>query len=143
MAFSAKTNYGLLALIELGSQSPSQSPLQVAELASRHQIPERYLEQVMAALRRGGLVSSTRGPHGGYRLCDAPENIRLAAVVSLLEGSPGPTGLSAKATPEVQVLEAFSLELDQLVQEKLEATSLGDLLELRNRRQDSQAMYFI
>lgn len=129
--------------MELGGQSPSQSLLQVAELASRHQIPERYLEQVMAVLRRGGLVSSTRGAQGGYRLCDAPENIRLAAVVSLLEGTPGPRSLSSKATPEAQVLEDLSLELDQLVQEKLEATSLGDLLELRNRRQDAQAMYFI
>ncbi|MCP9774981.1 Rrf2 family transcriptional regulator [Cyanobium sp. WAJ14-Wanaka] len=143
MAFSAKTSYGLLALMELASQVANQSLLQVAEIASRHQIPERYLEQVMAGLRRGGLVGSIRGAQGGYRLCRAPAEISLAAVVLLLEGDPGPTTLSAKASPEAQVLSSWSLQLDQLQWQKLEATNLQDLLELRDQHQHGQAMYFI
>ena len=56
MAFSAKTEYGLVALIELASVHASGGVLQVAEIARRQAIPERYLEQMLSALRRAGVL---------------------------------------------------------------------------------------
>ena len=55
MGFPAKTSYGIAALMELAGVHASGEVLQVAEIASRQGIPERYLEQMMTSLRRGGL----------------------------------------------------------------------------------------
>ncbi|NDD21523.1 MAG: transcriptional regulator [Synechococcaceae bacterium WBA_3_309] len=82
MAFSSKTDYGLVALIELGSAYPSGGVMQVAEIAARQSIPDRYLEQMLTTLRRGGILRSTRGPKGGYQLMRSPSEVLVADVVT-------------------------------------------------------------
>ena len=57
-------------------------PLRVTEIANRHSIPDRYLEQMLAMLRRGHLLSSLRGPRGGYRLTRSPAEITVAEVLA-------------------------------------------------------------
>ena len=142
LGFAAKTTYGLLALMELAGVEASGERLQVAEIASRQGIPERYLEQMMASLRRAGLLRSSRGPRGGYQLALPAAAINLAAVVECLEGdgepSPGPAG-----SPELQVLQELSGSLRQQRLERLQRTSLAQLLEQRDALQQAQAMYFI
>ena len=58
----------------------------LAEIAKAEGLSMSYLEQLMASLRRGGLVESTRGVHGGYRLTDKPEAVTVGQVVRSLEG---------------------------------------------------------
>lgn len=65
MAFSSKTEYGLVALIELAGLYGSGGVLQVGEIATRQGIPDRYLEQMLTSLRRCGILRSIRGPKGG------------------------------------------------------------------------------
>ncbi len=144
LGFAAKTTYGLLALMELAGVEASGERLQVAEIAARQGIPERYLEQMMASLRRSGLLRSSRGPRGGYQLARPAAAISLAEVVECLEGDGEPNGApGGGASPELQVLQELSGSLRQQRLERLQHTSLTQLLEQRDALQQAQAMYFI
>jgi len=119
--------------------------LQVAEIAARQGIPERYLEQMMASLRRAGLLRSSRGPRGGYQLARPAASIDLAEVLECLEGEAalGSAGEEASGSPERQVLQELAQSLRQQRLERLQHTSLAQLLEQRDALQQAQAMYFI
>ncbi|WP_398322414.1 RrF2 family transcriptional regulator [Vulcanococcus sp.] len=145
MGFAAKTTYGLLALMELAGVEASGERLQVAEIAARQGIPERYLEQMMASLRRAGLLRSSRGPRGGYQLARPAASIDLAEVLECLEGEAalGSAGEEASGSPERQVLQELAQSLRQQRLERLQHTSLAQLLEQRDALQQAQAMYFI
>ena len=67
MIFSSKAEYGVRLMVELGRQTPEQ-PVSLKALADAEGLPLAYLEQVVARLRRAGLVMSARGAHGGYWL---------------------------------------------------------------------------
>lgn len=86
MRFTAKTEYAVRAIIEIALTETEQKPAQVREIASRQAIPERFLEQVMAALKKAGLIESIRGAQGGYRLAKHPEKITLADIIQAIEG---------------------------------------------------------
>ena len=134
MGFPAKTSYGIAALMELAGVHASGEVLQVAEIASRQGIPERYLEQMMTSLRRGGLLRSLRGPRGGYQLTRPPEAVTLAQVIHCLEGDPAVSPDQSTRSPE---------ELARTRLAQLESTTLANLLEQRDQRLQAQAMYFI
>ena len=78
---SCKSEYALLALIELATHYSSGEPLQIRQIAAQQNIPDRYLEQLLATLRRYGLVRSQRGAKGGYLLAREPWKITLLEVV--------------------------------------------------------------
>jgi Rrf2 family protein len=109
--FSAKTDYGLIALLELASIHGQGGVLQVGEIAARQQIPDRYLEQMLTALRRGQILRSIRGPRGGYQLARAPGEIRVSEVVRCLEGDGELPLRSGRDTPEVQVVRELGQQL--------------------------------
>jgi len=140
--FSAKTSYALLALIELAGVQPSGERLQVAQIATRQQIPERYLEQMMGSLRKAGLLRSIRGPKGGYQLARSAASISLAEVLDCLEPEPSPT-ISRGSTAEQQVLNQIAQALKQQREQQLKAISLASLLTQRDELLLAQAMYFI
>ena len=142
MGFSAKATYGLLALMALAELQPSGGRLQVAEIAARQGIPERYLEQMMTGLRRAGLLRSSRGPRGGYQLARPAEEIDLATVLRALEGE-GDAEDAAPLTSERQVLSRLGAELRRQRLARLEAISLVGLLEQRDALVQAQTMYFI
>lgn len=85
MKISMRGDYGVRAVVDL-AQRYGRGPIQSAEIAARQGIPEPYLDQLLAALRKGGIVKSTRGPQGGHSLARPPEDITLADVVDVLEG---------------------------------------------------------
>ncbi|NBW63778.1 MAG: Rrf2 family transcriptional regulator [Synechococcaceae bacterium WB4_1_0192] len=143
MGFPAKTSYGIAALMELAGVYASGEVLQVAEIAARQGIPERYLEQMMTALRRGGLLRSLRGPRGGYLLSRSPESVNLAEVIHCLEGDPSVAPADPSRSPEFQVIDALADELERRRLALLQATTLADLLQQRDQRLQAQAMYFI
>lgn len=144
LGFSAKTTYALLALIELADVQASGVRLQVGEIAARQSIPERYLEQMMTALRRGGFVRSTRGPRGGYVLARSPEAVTLDEVLICLEGGPD-KATSDHQSPEQTVVAGLSTQLRQRRMAALADTSLADLVQERDAllQAQSQTMYFI
>lgn len=143
MAFSAKTGYGLVSLIELATIHSRGGVLQVAEIAQRQGIPDRYLEQMLASLRRGQILRSIRGPKGGYQLARPPAEIRVDDVVSCLEGDVTPRAGGEGATPELEVLGRLEERLEEARRAILSGTTLQDLLDQRDHLAQAQAMYFI
>ncbi len=67
MLFSTKAEYGVRLLVELGRRGTA-APVALGSVAEAETLPLSYLEHLVAKLRDAGLVSSTRGAHGGYRL---------------------------------------------------------------------------
>ena len=89
MIFSSKAEYGVRLMIELGRQSP-EHPTSLKAIADAEGLPLAYLEQVVARLRKAGLVMSARGAHGGYWLARPAEDIAMHEVVQALEGAIAP-----------------------------------------------------
>jgi Rrf2 family protein len=140
---SAKTQYGIVALIELAAIHPRGGVLQVAEIAQRQSIPDRYLEQMLTSLRRAGILRSLRGPRGGYQLSRPPADVRVQQVVAALEGDPALRGSADRRTPEFDVLASLEERLEASRVAILEGTSLQDLLDQRDALMQAQTMYFI
>jgi Rrf2 family transcriptional regulator, cysteine metabolism repressor len=87
--FSSKAEYGVRLMVELGRQMPEQ-PTSLKAIAEAERLPLAYLEQVVARLKRAGLVMSARGAHGGYWLARPAEQITMDEVVQALEGAIAP-----------------------------------------------------
>jgi Rrf2 family cysteine metabolism transcriptional repressor len=89
MLFSTKAEYGIRLMVELG-RSPSTEPIALSAVAEAEMLPLSYLEHLVAKLRESGLVVSTRGAHGGYRLARPAEEIDMLEIVQSLEGAIAP-----------------------------------------------------
>ncbi len=102
IAFSTKGEYGVRLMVQLGRHYGT-GPASLAEIAAEEDLPRAYLEQLVVSLREAGLVTSTRGAHGGYELARPPETIQMGAVLRALEGPIAPM-LCASDDPEHAVL---------------------------------------
>ncbi len=85
-------------MVQLGRHYGT-GPASLAEIAAEEDLPRAYLEQLVVSLREAGLVTSTRGAHGGYELARPPEAIPMGAVLRALEGPIAPM-LCASDDPE-------------------------------------------
>jgi len=85
--FSSQVRAGLRAGLELGMREGA-GPISVREMAADVGVSEHYLEQVMALLRRAGLVQATRGASGGYELTRPASELRLLDFLRALDGVP-------------------------------------------------------
>ena len=92
MKVSKKTEYGLRAMVALALMAGEDHPVPLPEIAAAEGIPEQFLDQIVAKLRKAGFVKSVRGVNGGYLLNRQPEEISIGSVVRLLEGSLSPIG---------------------------------------------------
>ena len=86
MKIGSKGDYGLRALIDLAERFESGRVTQAKDIAERQAIPKDYLSLIMIDLRKAGLIESTRGPAGGYRLAFRPEEITMGQALRSLEG---------------------------------------------------------
>ena len=80
MKLRTKGRYAVMALVDLAANDAGR-PIALAEIADRQEISLSYLEQLFAKLRRGGLVTSVRGPGGGYQLAHAAEETRISDII--------------------------------------------------------------
>ena len=103
MLFSTKAEYGVRLMVELGRVGPDSTPISLSSVAEAERLPLSYLEHLVAKLRKAGLVDSTRGAHGGYRLARPAEEITMDSVVEALEGQIAPMECFHE-TPEGKVL---------------------------------------
>ena len=99
MKISTKGRYGLRAMIDLAVYSETE-PVSIQSIAERQGISERYLEQLMASLKKAGLVASIRGAGGGYQLTRATSSISVGDVLRALEGDLDAVTCSATAEQE-------------------------------------------
>jgi len=142
MKISAKTEYACVAVLELASRFGSGEPVRIRKIAERHDVPPRFLVQILLQLKAAGLVASTRGAAGGYHLVREPDSVSLGEVMEVMEG--GENGKSSSASPDspaVKALVAAWSEVDRVEREMLRGISFAELLE-KARQQDEQ-MYYI
>ena len=84
MKLSTKGRYGLRALIDLALYSENET-VSIASISARQNISESYLEQLIAKLRKAGLVTSVRGAGGGYKLAKPASEISVGDILRALE----------------------------------------------------------
>jgi len=85
MKLSTKSRYGVRALFDLAYNSGTL-PAQVQDISRRQDISPRYLEQIFQSLKKAGILSSKRGPKGGYCLARKPEDISVRDILLATEG---------------------------------------------------------
>ncbi len=89
MKISTKGRYALRLMLDLAQQPPTEY-VSIKSVATRQGISEKYLEQIIKMLSKSGLVESTRGKSGGYRLTRTPENYTVGEILRVTEGSLAP-----------------------------------------------------
>ena len=89
MKISTKGRYALRLMLDLAQQPPTEY-VSIKSVATRQGISEKYLEQIIKMLWKRGLVESTRGKSGGYRLTRTPENYTVGEILRVTQGSLAP-----------------------------------------------------
>ncbi len=136
MRVSTRGEYGVRAMFDLALHF-GDGPIALKTVAERQVVSEHYLEQLMAALRKAGLVKSKRGAQGGYELANSPANVSIGEIIRVLEGPITPldcldadvetgTGPYCRA-PERCVLRNLWKELQDSMTQVLDNTTLEDL----------------
>lgn len=147
MRFTMKGDYGLRAMIDLAAHV-GRGPVPSAAIAARQRIPEQFLDQVLVALRRAGLLRSQRGPQGGHMLARSASAITMADVLHALEGEtptaacvPNPGGCAV--SPGCAIRDVWS-QIDDFARELMRTTTVAQLAE---RQQAAlvgrEGMYYI
>jgi len=130
MRFSMKTEYGVRAILELAANA-GRGSLQSAQIARRQGIPGPFLDQVLMTLRRAGMITSTRGPHGGHALARRPQDIRLDEVIDCLEGNGREGRQDGDGQGDAFVLALVARRAEAAARDVFAAHTLSDCLRLR------------
>lgn len=89
MRLSRRSEYGLRALVDL-IRNDGQGAIALGTLASRNNLPPKFLEQIMARLKQAGILRTTLGARGGYAMAVDPGTISIGRVIRLLDGALAP-----------------------------------------------------
>lgn len=130
MTFTAKEDYGLRAVLDIAVYSKGE-PVQANEIALRQNIPDQFLEQVIAQLRRGEIVRSIRGKSGGYLLARSPDLTFLGQILRSLSGSLVPEALmdsQRASTIEGQAVVSIWRDIDFQLRAHLDGVSVADVI---------------
>ena len=136
MRLTTKGRYAVTAMLDLALHTDA-GPVAMADIAARNRISPAYLEQLLATLRRKGLVESLRGPGGGYRLRAQPETITVAAVIEAMNEDVDATRCGGERNcqdGERCLTHDLWEGLTQHIQDFLESVSLGELRDRHLRR---------
>lgn len=147
MKLSTKGRYAVRAMLDIAMQG-NENPVMLRDISERQEISQRYLEQVMIALRTSGLVKSVRGSGGGYELSRQPADIKLADILQVSIGElclvdcvKNPANCSQSLTCAARDVWA---EVGQSINGVLESVSLQDLADRqREKLSDSPDTYSI
>jgi Rrf2 family protein len=153
MKLSKKGEYALRSLINLGiAAEVGRSLVQVSELAESEQLPVKFLEQILQALKDAGFVVSARGKFGGYRLAKPTKQITIGQVVRLIDGPLAPIGCVSQTAytkctcPDEEHcgLRMLMLDVRNAIAGILDRYTLADVVEitLRKLRRDNLPLPF-
>ena len=147
MNISRKSRYAVRALTELARREETQpgKPVRLGDIAESRDMPLQFLEQVFAALRRGGVVRSRRGAAGGYSLAHPAAEISVLEVVAALDGVPSPAECTQGLCERIDGCGASSvwIEAQQALEKVLGGTTIGDLLAREDALRGRAPMYQI
>ena len=141
MNLSARSIYACLASIELAQQYSTGSPVQIRLISERHEIPSRFLVQILLQLKSAALVTGTRGASGGYQLAKSPDEISLWEIIEAVETSSETPAPSGEQSSERRVLSGIWKQAFHAYQSTLKKTTLEQVVEQLGTGGDP--MYFI
>jgi Rrf2 family protein len=131
MMVSTKGRYALRIMADLATHQ-DEGPVSLKDIAQREGIGIKYLEIIVASLNKGGVLESSRGKNGGYKLKRPPEEYTIASILNLAEGSLAPV---ACVGPEENCVNAhccktYTLwkELDDVIEDFLSSKTLADII---------------
>jgi Rrf2 family protein len=138
--FSAKLDYALRAVVDLAMQPPNKA-CQSREIACRQDIRGPYLDQILAVLKREGIVRSIRGAGGGYTLARTPGRIKVAEVVRAIVGDQLLIGGSGMTDPAgagaTYIVRQFEEEVERALALQLDRITLADLVSRKQNLDES------
>jgi Rrf2 family protein len=144
MKLSKKGEYALRAMIVLAR--PTGKAMTITEVAKQQDLPKKFLEQILLALKAEGLVQSKAGPKGGYELSLQPRDISVARILSAVEepiSMDAPRSRSGVSNEPAGVAAVFD-EIRQFVRKKLETISLQELADQAVSQEEMEAiMWYI
>lgn len=130
MKISAKAEYACLAVLALAQQGPDAPLLRIRQISQAYGIPERYLVQILLQLKGAGLVVSTRGASGGYRLARPAASISLGEVLATIDGPErAPRDLAGPKRPTATALASVWESVRAAERAVLESTTIAQLAE--------------
>ena len=133
MNISVKGEYALQAIFDLCAQPPGQ-PVKIADIARRQQIPQKFLELILASLKQGGFVESRRGAEGGYLLARPSSQITIGEVYRFFEG--GQNGKSRLRKKSASPFDELWRQVDAAVSGVVDHTSFADLQRIWSEKND-------
>ena len=148
MKLSTKGRYGLKAMFELALHY-GEGPIPLKNVAESQGISEHYLEQLIAVLRKNGLVQSVRGSQGGYMLIEAPRKITVGDIIRVLEGEIAPADCVTEESSTCErgdrcVTKLVWMKIRDSINEVIDGITLEDMLEDYNdMNNDNEYMYYI
>lgn len=133
MKISTKGRYALRLMLDIAMHDDVE-PVRLKDVAKRQCISMKYLEQIIAQLVKSGLVSSTRGASGGYRLNKQPADYTVGMILRQVEGEMVPVSCLEASAEECErkggcVTLRIWKELDEAVRSVLDKYTLADLME--------------
>jgi Rrf2 family protein len=145
LRLSKRTEYGLRAVVQLARLWP-RNFVQSRDLSQQEGLPNKFLESILLALRRGGFLESKVGSGGGYRLSRAPKNIGVGDLIRRLEGRlTVKEGIpTSEQSPGKVAVRLINEKLTDATDQVLDAMTLEELVEHVNRASSTnQEMYYI
>ena len=145
MRLSKRTEYGVRAIVQLARHWP-RTYVQSRDLAQQEGLPNKFLESILLALRRGGFLESKIGREGGYRLARPPREIRVGEIIRRLEGrfTVKEGQLGEEMSPGEVAVHLLNERLTSATDEVLDHLTLDQLIEHVNRAGNlQQQMYYI
>jgi Rrf2 family cysteine metabolism transcriptional repressor len=131
MNISVKGDYALHAVFDLAAQKPGE-PVKIADIAKRQNIPQKFLELILAGLKQAGFVESRRGAEGGYLLARAPDEITVGEVLRHVE-----TGNSARLSANADDPFADMWQrVDKSISDIVDRTTFAELTRSWRERQN-------
>lgn len=148
MKISKKSEYGVCALIEMTLQARAGKEWrQTSQIAERSGIPEKYLEQILLTLKKGGVLKSKRGIDGGYALDVDTKDISLYEIFCLLEGDLSPNSSGADSddpiSSSLNLVTSEAAEASKNVLNNKKLSSLADQVERLRREHQTNIEYQI
>lgn len=138
MKISTKGRYALRMLIDL-AEHQNEGYIPLGDIADRQGISKKYLEQIVPALNKAGILKTNRGYQGGYMLAKNPEQYTVGMILRLTEGSYAPVAcverspIECERSADCPTLPVWQ-GLYKVVNEYLDSVTLEDILEQHRER---------
>ena len=141
MKISTKGRYALRLMVDL-ALAESPSPVSLKDVATRQNLSDKYLEQIVTPLSHAGIVRSVRGAGGGYLLTRKPEEYTVGDILRPLEGDLAPVECATDESYCDRCGECVTVELWQeihrAVSRVVDNTTLADLVERAKAKQKAE-----